>query len=229
MRNAVCAAALVLLLATGAMAAEISGNYIEARTANVYVGACFANSEVGLLGREALLGWQVTNGSWDGVPLAGLSVVGVVRAQNTLGDPFHNPYPATSVLVVDQKATPEQARALVGFARSHAPELFARVLHVESAPIEFVVEEGHGANGGSHESHGQAAKLVVGDMARIVTRALQAHDKMCANDELYYPPLTDVTHAEASFAVTQEFKGDGLGTVWSLPNRASAFVGTFAR
>lgn len=228
MRKSVLTAALVLLVATtGAVAAQISGNYIEARTASVYVGACFANSEVGLTGQEAVLGWQVTNGSWNGVPLTGLSVVGVVRANGTLGDPHNNPYPASSILVVDQNASPEQARALVGFARSHAPELFARVVRVEKAPIEFQVGEGHGGNG--HDFHGPVARLVVGNLARIVTRGIHEHDATCANAEIYYPPLTQVSQFEPAFATTHEFKGNGLGTVWSIPNRPSAFVGTFAR
>ena len=228
MRKSVLAAALVLLVGTtGALAGQISGNYLEARTADVYVGACFANSEVGLIGKEAVLGWQVTKGGWNGVPLAGLSVVGVVRASHTLGDPYHSALPASSVVVVDERATAEQEQALVGFVRSQAPELFEHVLDVSKAPIEFVVGEGQGANG--RESPGPTSKLVVGGLARIVTRAIRKHDASCANPEVYYPPLAQVEQAVPAFATTHEFKGNGLGTVWSVPNRPSAFVATFAR
>lgn len=233
MRKAVLAIVVALLVAaTGAVAAQISGNYIEARTANVYVGACYANSEAGLVGREAVLGWQVTKGSWNGVSLAGLAVVGVVHANSTLGDPFHNPYPAKSIVVVDQRATPEQAQALVSFVRSNAPELFTNVVHVERAPIEFAVSKPYAGSGDGHEGHespSATASLVVGDLARIVTRALTEHDKVCANEELYYPPLTEGTQTQPAFATSHEFKGDGLGTVWNVSDRASAFVGTFSR
>ena len=46
--------AVALLLAAPAMA-QISGQYLESRTADVYTGPCFANSEVNLTGREAVL------------------------------------------------------------------------------------------------------------------------------------------------------------------------------
>src|SRR5690606_29447054 len=59
---------------------SVHGEYIEARTADVYTGACFANSEVDLVGNLAVFGWHVNEGTYEGVKLDGLSVVGVVRA-----------------------------------------------------------------------------------------------------------------------------------------------------
>jgi hypothetical protein len=85
--------------------AAIKGDYIEVRSADVYTGPCFANSEVGLTGKEAILAWKVQEGSWKGVSLNGLSVVAVVTAQATLGDPYHSPYPAHSVLILDSRAS----------------------------------------------------------------------------------------------------------------------------
>lgn len=223
-------AVLVLLVAVaGAPAAQISGNYIEARTASVWVGACFANSEVGLVGQEAVMGWRVTSGSWNGTPVAGLSVVGVVRATDTLGAAHRSVTGASSVVIVDERATPEQEKALVGFVRSTAPELFGRVVRVERAPIEFqVAGEAASGNGHNHAAHGPQARLVAGNVARVVTRGIEHDDATCANAELYYQPLTKV-NAEPAFAIAHEFKGRGLGSVWSSPNRPSAFVGTFSR
>jgi hypothetical protein len=80
---------------------NIYGDYVEARTADVYTGPCFANSEVGLTGELAVFGWRVTKGSWSGVGLDGLGVVGVVRASSTLGDVYHTAYPVKAVLIVD--------------------------------------------------------------------------------------------------------------------------------
>ena len=76
---------------------SIYGNYVEARTADVYTGPCFANSEVGLTGQLAVFGWKVTKGSWNGVALDDLGVVGVVRASSTLGDVYHTAYPVKAV------------------------------------------------------------------------------------------------------------------------------------
>ena len=69
-------ASAVLLITALALAQQISGDYIETRTADIYTGACFANGDVGLVGNEAILGWNVKHGSWNGVALDGLSVGG---------------------------------------------------------------------------------------------------------------------------------------------------------
>jgi len=66
----------VTLLATSAFAQTIKGQYVETRSADIYVGQCFANGEVGLAGDEAIVAWHIQEGKWDGVSLAGLSVVG---------------------------------------------------------------------------------------------------------------------------------------------------------
>src|SRR5438034_10130478 len=111
-----------LLSATLCFAGSISsqnirGEYIEARTADVYTGPCFANSESGLVGELAVFGWKVDKGSWQGVSLDGLSVVAAVKANSTLGDVYHTAYPVKSILIVDEKATPEQRMALRSFAK----------------------------------------------------------------------------------------------------------------
>ena len=55
---------------------QIKGQYLETRSADVYVGQCFANGEVNTTGQEAIVAWHIAEGQWDGVPLNGLTVVG---------------------------------------------------------------------------------------------------------------------------------------------------------
>src|SRR5207245_7255590 len=86
-----------LCFAGGIPSGSVYGNYIEARTADVYTGPCFANSEAGLVGELAVFGWKITKGSWQGVNLDGLSVVSAVKAKATLGDVIHSPYPVKAV------------------------------------------------------------------------------------------------------------------------------------
>src|SRR6516225_1915647 len=88
-----------MTLAAGLPSHTISGTYLEARTADVYTGPCFANAETGLVGQLAVMGWKVTNGSWDGVNLSGLSVVGVIRAEGTIGDLTIASNPAKAVII----------------------------------------------------------------------------------------------------------------------------------
>ena len=102
-----------LMLAASLPSQNITGNYMEARTADVYTGPCFANAETGLVGQLAVMGWKVSHGSWQGVDLSGLSVVGVIRAQSTLGNVEVKSNPAKAVLIIDSKADPAQRETLL--------------------------------------------------------------------------------------------------------------------
>src|SRR5438105_4098101 len=86
--------------AAGIPSRSLYGEYVEARTADVYTGPCFANAEVGLVGELAVFGWKVNKGDWHGVSLDGLSVVAAVKARHTLGDVYESSYPVRAVLMV---------------------------------------------------------------------------------------------------------------------------------
>ena len=78
--------ALSAALASAAFGATASkpalhGDYVEARTADVFTGPCFGNAEVNLMGDLAAFGWRVSEGQFDGVDLKGLGVVGVVMTR----------------------------------------------------------------------------------------------------------------------------------------------------
>jgi hypothetical protein len=214
---------LVLLLAVvpSVFAQKISGDYIETRSADVYTGQCFANGEVNLVGNEAILGWRVDKGAWDGVALDGMSVVAVVRAKATLGDTYADPYPAKSVLVVDEQATPQQRTALINFAHHMTGKLTENVERVIDAPIDLAVAR-------THERHGTAL-LRAGNFVTVQTRSLNEHDHICGNEETFYPPLTATTHAMPVVAMRDEYSGPALNTQWASSGKRSAFVGTFAR
>ncbi len=87
-----CATLAVAWTAARASGA-IQGDYVEVRSADIYTGPCFANAEVNLDGKQAMVAWRVRHGNWQGVPLSGLSVVAVVEAQGTLGDQSRSPDP----------------------------------------------------------------------------------------------------------------------------------------
>src|SRR4051794_34611985 len=118
---AILSAAATISFAAGSSASGVSGNYIEAHTADVFTGPCFANGEVEINGKEAVFGWKINNGAWKGVNIAGLGVVGVVRTEHTLGDVHRPVNAARSVLIVDSRANAEQREALVSFAKAQVP------------------------------------------------------------------------------------------------------------
>jgi hypothetical protein len=207
------------VLTASALAQQIRGDYIETRSADVYTGQCFANGEVNLVGTEAILAWHVRHGSWNGVSLDGLTIAAAVRAQATLGDPYANPYPATAVLLVDDQATPQQSEALISFAKQMGGELLKNVDRTIAAPMEMIV---------NHERHG-VALLRAGQFATVQTRSLGDQDHVCGNEITFYPPLTPMAHSMAAVAVTDAYRGPGLGESWEAHGRRSAFVGAFAR
>jgi hypothetical protein len=210
---------LVAGLSIASQAEKISGDYIESRSADVYVAQCFANSEVGLTGDQALLAWHVRNGSWDGQKLDGLSVMAAVRANGTLGDPYEDPYPAKSVIMVDEQATPAQREALVAFAQHMSGKLLRDVVRVIPTTIDMQV-----LHDAQHHGH---AVLRAGKFAEIETRPLNDGDHTCGAEVTFYPPLTKLTHSMAAVAMTDEFQGPGLGVDWDRHGKRSAFVGSF--
>jgi hypothetical protein len=205
--------------AAGIPAQSIYGNYVEARTADVYTGPCFANSEVGLVGQLAVFGWKVTKGSWQGVDLDGMSVVGVVRARHTLGDVYQSAYPVKAVMIVDSRANAEQRLALQAFARHMAGDLLQDVVRVDYQPVDLSFAD--------NDIHSMKATLTAGNLAKISTRALSEGDHICRNEEVWYRPLTKLDHAMPAYALANRFDGEGLGTTWSSPDKRSSFIGTF--
>jgi uncharacterized protein DUF1326 len=211
----VCLASLSIAMS----AQEIRGDYLETRSADVYTGQCFANGEVNLVGNEAILAWHVQSGSWDGVPLQGLTVAAAVRANGTLGDPYESPYPAKAVLLVDDQANAQQRAALLSFAAHMGGELLKDVEQVIPVQMELVVNAEH---------HG-AAMLRAGQFATVQTRSIGGQDHLCGNEVTFYPPLTQLSHSMPAVALTDTYSGPGLGVSWDFHGKRSAFVGTFAR
>src|SRR5262245_23030868 len=99
------------VLSGPAFAAVFTGQYIEARTCDVWTGTCFANAEMNMAGKHAVLGWKIDKGSLDGVNLDGLGVVAIVAASDTLG--LEQTGKSRAILIVDSKASAAQQKALV--------------------------------------------------------------------------------------------------------------------
>ncbi|HZT81410.1 MAG TPA: DUF1326 domain-containing protein, partial [Gemmataceae bacterium] len=121
MKRWLALAAVTLAAAAPASAAGITGKYLEARTCDVYTGPCFANAEMNLTGKHAILAWKVEKGSVGDARLDGLSVVALVQASDTLG--LEQKGPAKAVLIVDSRASAAQKAALVRLAQKQGGDL----------------------------------------------------------------------------------------------------------
>jgi hypothetical protein len=197
--------------------ASISGTYMESRTCQVYTGPCFANAESGLAGRNAIMAWQINQGQHEGIDLAGLSVVVVVDASDTLGfQGINDPQHVSSVILLDEKASEAQREALVDFAKIHAGRAGESVMRISAVPIDMSLDVS--------QLQGQ---LTAGTDVKLVTRKARPDDCICSNESAYYPPLAKVDHFVPGVTVEGEFNGRGLGTRWSTPGDRSAYMGMF--
>jgi hypothetical protein len=206
-----------LVVPVWASAGEISGSYLETRTCQVYTGPCFANAETALAGREALMAWKIDAGKRGAVDLAGLSVVVVVRGDDTLGHQgLDNAKELKSAIIVDERASEEQRAALVEFAKDHAGKAGKDVVRVDAAPISMSLD--------SAELRGN---LQAGELVKLTTRKARPTDCICTNEAAFYPPLVKVDRFAPGVSIEAEYKGRGLGTTWSTPGARSAYMGEF--
>jgi hypothetical protein len=210
------AALALVLLAGPAPAAGLTGQYIEARTCDVWTGPCFANAEMNLTGKHAVLGWKIDKGALGKVNLDGLGVVAVVAASDTLG--LTQTGKAKAVLIVDRRATAEQKAALIRLAKEQGGELTANVVRVQTGKIGLDI---------CPCKEGGCAVLDAG-VAKIETRCLDAeHDKICGNESAFFPPLAKNVKVKPAMAVEHSYSGEGAGATWSDAGRRGAYLGTF--
>jgi hypothetical protein len=209
----------VVCLAAGvntAQAGKISGDYLEIRTCSVYTGPCFANAEMGITGREALLAWKIDTGKHNGVDLSGLKAVMAISAGETLGEVDRLERSVKAVILADEKANNEQREALVDFVKSRAGKLGQSVQNLKFVAIDLKVDQAD-----------MVADLKAGREVSIRTRKLAKGDCICTNEIVYYPPLTKVENYAPAFTLEGRYSGRGLGVNWSEPGTRSAFLATF--
>jgi hypothetical protein len=203
------------LVTLSAKPASITGTYVEARTAEVFAGACIMNGEAATTGREALMAWKVDRGQVNGVTLDGLSVVAALAADVNLG--IHeiggDQTTARAAVFVDSRATPAQRKALVAMVRSAAGDLIGSVVQETAVAITFV-DSGHQIT-------------VSTDTLKLSVDKHLNHEASCGNKQ-WFGPLAKVEQAEMGTTAENEFHGPALCTKWSDPNKRSSFFGTFA-
>jgi len=212
---------------------RVAGDYIEARTADVYTGPCFSNAEVYITGHQAVLAWKVTEGSWKGVELDGLTVAAAVLGTTSFS--LDDAKSAKAVLIVDKEASPAQREALIEMARSLGGDRLKNVVAVRTSTLIVNVED-HSASSettdAAHKNHGMPraplALFSAPGLAEILTRPLGANDHVCGNETVAYEPLSSGVHALPAYTLRHNYAGSELDTRWNDPNCRSSFVGHFS-
>ena len=205
-----------LMFATlAAKPASVTGTYVEARTAEVFTGACVMNGEAATTGREALLAWKVDRGQVDGISLDGLAVIAALASDPNLG--IHEiggeSTPARAAIYVDSRANAAQRQALVAMVKSLSGNLIGSVVQESAVPIAFT-DSGHQIT-------------VSTDTVKLAVEKHLNHDASCGNKQ-WFNPLTAGVHAEMGTTDENAYSGASLCDKWSDPNRRSSFFGTFS-
>lgn len=218
MLRAIVLSSVALLLASPSLADErLRGTYVEARTCQVYTGPCFANGEVGSVGKDAIMAWTIEHGSFAGADLSGQSVAVVVKASHTLGFKGLGDAESTkAILIVDESADDVAAEALRGFALRQTGLAEEDVAAVLRAEIEM-----------QFDRDAVTAKLHVDKFAELKTRKARPGDCICSNESAYYPPLTKLQGFVPGVTIEGEVSARRLGTRWSIPDSRTAYLGTF--
>ena len=220
MKSSALSAAVVFALSVAGLSAaspggSLSGTYVEARTSEIFAGACIINGEAATGGREALLAWKIDRGQFNGVQLDGLAVVAAVAGDGNLSVREIGGETATTKTAVfpDVRASAAQRQALVAMAKALSKGVIADVVEVTPSPIEFV-DDGHNIKVAT-----KATRLSV--MKHI------DHDASCGNKQ-WFNPLAAVHHADMGTTLENAYTGATLGTKWSDPDKRSSFFGVFS-
>ena len=216
MNRAIVAAALIGLAVAPMRAggARLTGEYIEARTAEIFTGGCIMGSEAETVGKQAVLAWKVARGSFNGVSLDGLSVVAAVAGDKNLGIQEIGGGKANvrSEVFVDARANSAQQLALVAMASELSKGTVSNIVQVTAAPIEFADEGG--------------IISVSTNQVELSVDKMMPHDPTCGAMQWFHA-FVPSAQATMGVAIENAFSGSSLGTKWSDPNKRSAFFGTF--
>ena len=221
MNKALVVAAAVLLCASATSAggrARVIGDYVEARTAEVFAGGCIMNSEAETAGRQAVMAWRVTSGHVNGVVLDGLIVAAALAADRNLGMREMGgeaPHDIRAIVTVDERASASQRDALVQLARDLSGGLITEIVRVDVAPVRFTTTA-------------TQIELNAADVLTLTVNKEMKHDPSCGATQWFKPFSSQLTSSAMGTAEAHAFSGVGLGSKWSAPHKRSAFWGTFA-
>ena len=195
----------------------LRGKYAEARTCQVYTGPCFANGEVGLAGKDAVLTWMIDSGSFADVDVSGLGVALVVKASHTIGfQGFEGVETAKAIMIVDARADAYQTAALKSFALTQTHFLAEQIADSYRADFDMQFDMGQ-----------LTAKVKVGEFAQLQLRKARPGDCICSNESAYYPPLVELKGFVPGVTIEGNVTARRLGTRWSIPDTRTAYLGTF--
>jgi hypothetical protein len=206
-----------LLLLTGVARAPkltvpLAGDYVEARTASVFCGACHYNGELVTDGRDAIMAWNIRQGSWNNVDLTGVRAMAELACDSNLSDASAN---RSTEIVIDPSATAAQASAMTDLIRRTGGSELGRILPAHRAVISF--------------THDGAEYVVSAAGFADMTVDALPNNECCTQPHLvWYSPLVPVQHRKVGYTQAADYLAGSNGDAWERSDENSAFYGPIA-
>ena len=189
----------------------ISGDYVEARTASVFAGACHYNGELVTIGTDAVMAWKFTSGTWNRTDLSGLRAMAAVSSPDNLKN---EDAPRKCEIVVDTAATPAQVSAFTDLLKVQYHTQMGQIIDVRRGPVLF--------------THTDAGYVVNADgFASLNVQSLPDHDCCKQPSLVWYTPLFNLDHRMVGYTQSAAYSAGRIGDIWSRGDENSAFYGAF--
>lgn len=189
----------------------VHGEYVEARTASVFAGPCHYNAELMTTGRDAVLAWEVTGGSFKGVDLTGMRVMAAVSSSDSLGNTAAG---RRCELLVDSSASTAQADAWVSLVKSKWAADLGTISAVRRGSITI-----------SHEgAHRSVSAVGFGSIAIDP----MPNGECCKQPNLvWFTPIIPLQSRKVGYTTEAAYSAGTLGDRWDRGDENSAFYGSF--
>lgn len=193
--------ALVVMAGIPVLAQPVSpirGDYVEVRSNHVFTCGCLQSGELVTGGKEAILAWQIRTGEYSGLPLAGVKAVAVVVGSGNLSV---EGTPRRAILYLDGLTSESQEKAMVALLGQAYAKALGEVVSVKRVPIRM-------------ENNGDAATVVVSEVARVRVRKPRLPEDAHLGSELWYGPFISLQRSELATTLHDEFWGDDFERRW---------------
>ena len=188
-----------------------TGNYLEARTASVFAGACHYNGEYQTTGHDAVMAWSIEHGSWKNIDLSNVRVAAAVSSDTNLAE---TSAPHRCEIQVDPSASDAQSAAVVDWLQSNCGPSIGRVIAVRRAPITFTKD-------------GEHTTFVAAGFASADVQSMPNHECCKQPNLVWYSPLAPLAHRFVGYTVEAKYAAGTLSDRWDRADENSAFYGHF--
>ena len=214
-KTLLCCALGLLISGTRPLAptsSPIAGDYVEARTASVFAGACHYNGELVTTGHEAVAAWNFTSGTFNGVDLSGVRAVAAIGSDANLGV---EKAARKTELVVDSSASEAQANAVAALLKEKCSQQLGEIVSVRRAPVSF--------------SHASNEYRVTADKFAAMSVRPMPNNECCAQPNLvWYSPLSPLKNRKVGYTDSASYSAAVVSDAWQRAGENSAFYGAFS-